>query len=177
MKQIVVSGFGGQGVISMGLLLAHAAMEEGKNTSFLPSYGPEMRGGTANCSVVISEKEVASPVISRPDILVAFNAPSLDRFLPALAENGCVFVDESACKGRKIPCGLLAAVPLGKLCGDNAKGQNIVMLGAMLAQTGLPLSRAEDAVREGFARKPQFIDANLRCLHAGAQWAQKEGLA
>ncbi len=68
MNQIVVSGFGGQGVLSLGLLLSYTAMKENRNTSFLPSYGPEMRGGTANCSVVISEKEVASPVISRPDI-------------------------------------------------------------------------------------------------------------
>lgn len=176
MKQIIVSGFGGQGVLSLGLMLSYAAMKENKNTSFLPSYGPEMRGGTANCSVVISEKEVASPVISRPDLLVAFNEPSLVRFVPALSEGGRFFVDSETAKKEYLAKSNAIAVPLNELCGNNKKGHNIAMLGAMLGFTGLTLESAEYAVRHVFKNKPQFIDANLGCLHEGVDFARKAGL-
>lgn len=171
MKRIIVSGFGGQGVISLGLMLSYAAMKENLNTSFLPSYGPEMRGGTANCSVVISESEVASPVISRPDILVAFNEPSLARFLPKLAEGGRVFAASSA-KEEYLAGGNVCVVPVHELCGNNTKGQNIVMLGAVLSQASLSYKSAEEAVREVFKRKPQFVEANLCCLKAGYEFAK-----
>lgn len=176
MKQIIVSGFGGQGVLSLGLMLAYAAMKENKNTSFLPSYGPEMRGGTANCSVVISEKEVASPVISRPDLLVAFNEPSLVKFLPSLAAGGKFFVDSETAKSEYLSRADVVAVPLHSLCGENPKGQNIVMLGAMLGYTSLKPESAEYAVRHVFEHKPQFIDGNIKCLHAGMEYVLKAGL-
>ena len=172
MKQIIVGGFGGQGVISLGLMFAYAAMKDNLNTSFLPSYGPEMRGGTANCSVVISDREVASPVISRPDLLVAFNTPSMAKFLPLMAENGTAFVSEEFAQPYKGRADVVA-VPLHALCGENPKGQNIVTLGAALAHAGLSMGAAEEAVRQVFKNKPQFLDANLRCLHAGAEWAKK----
>lgn len=173
MKQIIVSGFGGQGVISLGLMLAYAAMKENLNTSFLPSYGPEMRGGTANCSVVISAKEVASPVISRPDLLVAFNEPSLVKFLPSLAEGGKFFVDAQSAKKEYLARNEVVAVPLAELSAANPKGQNIVMLGAILSHTGLKSQSAEEAVKEVFKSKPQFIESNLKCLHAGLDWVKK----
>ncbi len=173
MKQIIVSGFGGQGVISLGLMISYAAMKEDRNTSFLPSYGPEMRGGTANCSVVVSEKEVASPVISRPDLLVALNVPSVAKFLPNLAEGGRAFIDADmpvdAGKGRSD----VIAVPLKQLAQANLKGQNIAMLGAILSFTELQAASAEAAIRDVFKHKPQFIDSNLACLHAGMEWAEK----
>ena len=170
MKSILVSGFGGQGVLSLGLMLSYAAMKEGLNTSFLPSYGPEMRGGTANCSVVISDSEVASPVISRPDILIAFNRPSLARFLPDVAAGGAVFIDACMRDGDNDACKMIA-VPADELCAGNRKGKNIVMLGAVLPYTGLPLWRAEEAVREVFKDKPEYIDANIACLYAGNEFA------
>lgn len=176
MKQIVVSGFGGQGVLSLGLLLSYTAMIENKNTSFLPSYGPEMRGGTANCSVVISEQEVASPVISRPDILVALNAPSVTRFLPQIAAGGRLYVDASVDPAVYAGYDDTVAVPVAELCGDNKKGQNIVLFGAVLSHTGMRAENAEKAVRQVFGHKPQFIDANVRCLYAGIEWAQKAGV-
>lgn len=176
MKQIIVSGFGGQGVLSLGLMLAYAAMKEEKNTSFLPSYGPEMRGGTANCSVVISEATVASPVISRPDILVAFNEPSLTRFLPSVAADGKVFADADVAGKGGLAEKNITAVPLGELCGENPKGRNLCMLGVVFPHTGLSLAAAEEAVRQTFKHKPQFIEANLACLHAGYAWAQKAGV-
>lgn len=176
MKQIVVSGFGGQGVLSLGLMLAYAAMKEEKNTSFLPSYGPEMRGGTANCSVVVSDTAVASPVISRPDILVAFNEPSLTRFLPSVAADGKVFADADVASKQNFIAQNVTAVPLGELCGKNPKGRNLCMLGVVFPHTGLSLAAVEDAVRQTFKHKPEFIDANLACLHAGYAWAQKAGV-
>ncbi|MDE6398015.1 MAG: 2-oxoacid:acceptor oxidoreductase family protein [Clostridiales bacterium] len=176
MKQIIVSGFGGQGVLSLGLMFSYAALHENKNTSFLPSYGPEMRGGTANCSVVISEREVASPVISRPDMLIAFNEPSLARFLPVVAEGGRIFVDADSANAEIKSRTDVVAVPLAALCGNNHKGQNIVMLGASIAAAGLSSVAAEEAVRSAFKRKPQFVDANLKCLHAGIDWAKKAGV-
>lgn len=176
MKQIIVSGFGGQGVLSLGLMLSYAAMKENRNTSFLPSYGPEMRGGTANCSVVISEKEVASPVISRPDLLVAFNEPSLARFLPALADGGKFFVDSETTKKEYVAKKNAVAVPLDELCGSNKKGHNIAMLGVVLGFTGLALESAEYAVKQVFKNKPQFIEANLGCLHEGVDFARKAGI-
>ncbi len=169
MKGIIVSGFGGQGVISLGLMLSYAAMKENLNTSFLPSYGPEMRGGTANCSVVISEKEVASPIIGNPDILVAFNRPSLDKFVPNMAESGIVFADSLCCADYESG-GKIISVPVLRLSGENHRGQNIVMLGAVLPLTGLKTESAEAAVREVFKHKPAFIDSNLKCLHAGLEF-------
>lgn len=166
MKRIIVSGFGGQGVISLGLMLAYAAMKENLNTSFLPSYGPEMRGGTANCSVVISESEVASPVISSPDMLVAFNEPSLVRFLPNLAKGGKAYAD-IALRDKYNSDRSFEFVPLQSLAVSNPKGQNIAMFGAVLREAGLKYASAEQAVREVFKNKPQFIDSNLECLKAG----------
>ncbi len=91
--QIVFAGFGGQGVMLIGTLLAHAGMEEGKAVSWLPSYGPEMRGGTANCAVCISDESIASPVVAEPTALVAMNLPSFEKFIDAVVPGGCVIIN------------------------------------------------------------------------------------
>ncbi|MEG1924014.1 MAG: 2-oxoacid:acceptor oxidoreductase family protein, partial [Clostridia bacterium] len=93
--ELIAAGFGGQGVLSLGQIVAYSAMFEGKNTTWLPSYGPEMRGGTANCSVVVSDEEVANPMISKPNILVAMNRPSVDKFIDSVAVGGYVFINSS----------------------------------------------------------------------------------
>ena len=95
MHKIIIAGFGGQGILLMGQILAYSAMTEGKEVSWMPSYGPEMRGGTANCAVIISEGMVASPVISRPNVLVIMNKPSLYKFIDRVEEGGTVFVNSS----------------------------------------------------------------------------------
>jgi len=94
-KEIILAGFGGQGVLALGQMLAYGGMSEGKEVSWFPSYGPEMRGGTANCAVVISDREISSPVVSRPDILIAMNKPSLLKFLPAIKKGGIVIYNSS----------------------------------------------------------------------------------
>lgn len=171
MKQIIVSGFGGQGVLSLGLMLSYAAMHENKNTSFLPSYGPEMRGGTANCSVVISEADVASPVISHPDLLIAFNEPSLIKFLPALQPGGKFFVDSDTVKPEYLNKAGVIAAPLGKLCAGNDKAKNIAMLGVIQPFTGLSKDSLKYAVEYVFKNKPQFIPANLQALQNGLDYS------
>ena len=119
----IFAGFGGQGVLLMGQLLAQAALFEGHNVAWLPSYGPEMRGGTANCSVTISDKPVASPIIDHPTSLIAMNAPSLDKFEQAIIPNGKLFVNSSIIPRKTqredldafyIPCTEIA-VELGQL--------------------------------------------------------------
>jgi len=100
---IIVAGFGGQGVMSMGQLLSYAAMFEGKETTWLPSYGPEMRGGAANCTVVISDEPVGSPLVSRPDACVIMNRPSLDKFEETVKPGGVLVVNTSMCdKARSV---------------------------------------------------------------------------
>jgi 2-oxoglutarate ferredoxin oxidoreductase subunit gamma len=94
-KSIIIAGFGGQGILSMGRILASAGMMEGKTVSWLPSYGPEMRGGTANCNVIISDEEIGSPILNTCDVLIAMNGPSLDKFEKFVEPNGIIIADES----------------------------------------------------------------------------------
>ncbi|MEJ2097557.1 MAG: 2-oxoacid:acceptor oxidoreductase family protein, partial [Deltaproteobacteria bacterium] len=94
-SEVQFAGFGGQGIMLMGKILAHAAMEEGYEVSWVPSYGPEMRGGTAYCTVVISDTPIGSPVIKNPTHLVAMNRPSLEKFAPAVKKGGIIFINES----------------------------------------------------------------------------------
>ncbi len=92
-KEFKFCGFGGQGILSLGLVLAHAGNDAGKNVSWFPSYGPEQRGGTASCSVVLSGKEIGSPTVDKPDVLVAMNQPSLEKFAPTVKDGGVIIYD------------------------------------------------------------------------------------
>ena len=95
MNQIILAGFGGQGILSMGHFIAHAGLLDGKNVSWLPSYGPEKRGGTANCHVIVGEEEVGSPIISSATVLIAMNRPSLEKFESLVEPNGIIITDKS----------------------------------------------------------------------------------
>ncbi|MEA1960092.1 MAG: 2-oxoacid:acceptor oxidoreductase family protein [Bacillota bacterium] len=137
-REMILAGFGGQGVLSMGLFLAHAGMCEGKHVSYVPAYGAEMRGGTANCTVIISEDEISSPVVAFPETIIAMNHPSLDKFEPLVKKGGLLLVNQSLIHrdtvrddidSYEIPCQELA---------DEAgfsRGSNMVMLGALLQLT------------------------------------------
>lgn len=174
MKKIIVSGFGGQGVLSLGLFVAYSAMHMEHNVAWLPSYGPEMRGGTANCSVTVSEEEIACPIITRPDILVAMNAPSVDKFADSVPAGGVIFVNQSATDKKVARDGVKTVyVPVDTLAQNiNPRGGNIIMLGVLLSYLGLTRAAAEAAVRHVFAAKPQLIDVNLQCLDAGIDFAK-----
>ncbi len=139
-NEILISGFGGQGVMAIGLTLAEAGMSEGMNVSWLPSYGPEMRGGTANCGVVIADSEIISPIVLEPSELIAMNQPSLDKFEPSVKKGGTVFVNASIIKRETQRNDVRAIyVPSMEIASEigNMRVANMVMLGAFIEATKL----------------------------------------
>ena len=177
---VKIAGFGGQGVLSMGLALAHAACRGQRHTSWYPSYGPEQRGGTANCSVLISGEPIGSPVVQRPDVLVALNRPSLERFAGDVKPGGLILYDSRI--GSAVPAARarVAAVPATDLAREagSEKAVNTVMLGALSALGGakLPPEAFADAVRDSFADKPKLVPLNLAALELAARWARSASL-
>ncbi len=139
-QEIIISGFGGQGVMLIGQLLAYAGMLEGKHVSWLPSYGPEMRGGTANCTVVVSDEPVGSPIVTRPDVAMVLNGPSLDRFEPAIQPGGLLIINSSMSQRAPERSDLevlnVAATEIADELGDG-RVANMVMLGALLGATNV----------------------------------------
>ena len=139
-KSFLLAGFGGQGILFAGKQLAQCGMEKGYNVSWLPSYGPEMRGGTCNCSVNISDEEIGSPIVTSPNQLVVFNLPSFDKFEPALQPRGIMFVDSTLINKISWRDDISAYyIPATKLADDNdlAGGANVIMLGKIVAVTKL----------------------------------------
>jgi 2-oxoglutarate ferredoxin oxidoreductase subunit gamma len=136
----IFAGFGGQGVMLMGQLLAYSGMYEGKNTTYVPSYGPEMRGGTANCSVVVSDELIGSPVISEPSIVVAMNRPSMEKFEGMIKPGGTLFYNSSLIdvepKRTDIKVVAIAANEIATEIG-NSRVANMVVIGAILKSTGI----------------------------------------
>jgi len=140
LERIIISGFGGQGVMLMGRLLAYAGMLEGKNVAWMPSYGPEMRGGTANCTVLISEEEIGSPIVSYPKILIAMNQPSLDKFEPNVSEDGLIILNDSLID-REVSRNdvIVIRIPADDIADKlgNSKAANMVVLGAYVEKSGV----------------------------------------
>lgn len=165
------AGFGGQGVLSMGLNLAQAAMMEGREVTYLPSYGAEVRGGTANCTVSISDDEIASPVASSPDFVVALNQPSLVRFQNQIQSGGLFFINSSITQVRPTRGDFeLIEVPASQIAEDmkNPKGVNTVMLGALIRKSNLvSLDSLMKGLEDSFKKKPKLIDINKKALQAG----------
>lgn len=181
-KVVRIAGFGGQGVLSMGLTLAQAACNDQRHVSWYPAYGPEQRGGTSDCTVVISGETIGSPVIQVSDILVALNRPSLEKFATKVKENGVILYDERITQFRDpeslIPNDLKAiSVPARKIAKDHgvARAANTVMLGVIMEMgiTGLPEKVFREAVEHTFHRKPKLIPVNLEILESGAKWARE----
>jgi 2-oxoisovalerate ferredoxin oxidoreductase beta subunit len=168
---VKIAGFGGQGVLSMGVTLASAANAARRHVSWYPSYGPEQRGGTSNCSVVIAGQAIGSPVVYEPDILVAFNRPSLERFAGDVKKGGMILYDES-CGDVTLPEGVrgiaVPSVALAKEAGSD-KASNTVMLGVLqgLGVTKLPAEFFSRAIEETFAAKPKLISMNIAALGKG----------
>jgi 2-oxoglutarate ferredoxin oxidoreductase subunit gamma len=168
---MIIAGFGGQGALLIGKMLAYAGMHQGKEVSWLPSYGPEMRGGTANCTVVISDRPVGSPVIKTPRALLALNLPSLDKFEDLVRPGGVILVNTSLVNREAHRTDLkIVKVAANDIANDlgNPRGANMVALGAFVGATGVvDLCEVEALVRETFARKPALVEANLTALFAG----------
>jgi 2-oxoglutarate ferredoxin oxidoreductase subunit gamma len=171
MEKIIIAGFGGQGVLSLGQLIAYAAMYEGKEVTWLPSYGPEMRGGTANCSVVVDDKPVASPVIAVPDCLIAMNKPSLHKFENTVRPGGTIIVNSSLIEDKVVRSDVnvryIDANAVAHSVG-NDKAASIVILGAYIKASGLfPESVMLSTIEKVFAAKPKFIPSNKNAFLAG----------
>jgi 2-oxoglutarate ferredoxin oxidoreductase subunit gamma len=171
----VFSGFGGQGVLMMGYVLAWAGMHENKYVTFLPAYGAEVRGGTANCTVVVSESEIASPVASTPEFVVAMNYPSMVKYQNMVKSEGILFLNSDLISEAPQRDDIkVVRVPSNSLAHNmgNDRVLNMVMLGAMGAATGIvsqkALEQAVETVLEG--KKRQLIEMNQRALVHGAQY-------
>lgn len=170
-EKIIIAGFGGQGVLSLGQFIAYAAIADGKEVTWLPSYGPEMRGGTSNCSVVVSDDKVASPIIANPDCLIAMNKPSLVKFQDKVKKGGVIIVNSSLITDKvardDVKTVYLDANELALQAG-NAKTANIIVLGAYIKLSGLfTLELVGEMIKEKFASKPKVIPANLKALEIG----------
>jgi len=170
-NDVIMAGFGGQGILLIGKMLAYAGMHEGKEVSWLPSYGPEMRGGTANCTVVISDRPVGSPVIRSPRAVVAMNLPSLDKFESDVRPDGLLLINSSLINRRATRDDLTVIyIPANEIANElgNRRGANMVALGAYLGATeAVSLDEVIEVIRETFAAKPGVIDVNITALHRG----------
>ena len=176
-KEIIISGFGGQGGLAIGKNLAEAGMAEGLHVTWAPSYGPEMRGGTANCSVVLSNKPIGSPVFARSTELIALNEPSLAKFEADILPGGTVFVNSDVVTDRVSRSDLTAYyIPCAKLAEEvgNPKVGNMVMLGAYVAATKiLKPETIETMIQEIFAGpKAKFIPLNIEAFRKGMACVQ-----
>ena len=172
--QIISAGFGGQGVLLLGQLLAYAGLQEGKNVSWLPSYGPEMRGGTANCCVVVSEEEVGSPVVTEADVVIVMNRPSFEKYEASVAPGGKLFVNSSLIDLKTDRADIVTYyVPVNAIADEIGNGRvaNMVMLGAVLEKTHIVSpDTALSCLRASFGeRKAHLIPVNAEALQKGAE--------
>ncbi|HER24234.1 MAG TPA: 2-oxoacid:ferredoxin oxidoreductase subunit gamma [Candidatus Atribacteria bacterium] len=177
LERIIISGFGGQGIMLIGRLLAYAGMIEGKKVAWMPSYGPEMRGGTANCTVLISSEEIGSPIVSHPKILIAMNQPSLDKFESKVSKGGLIILNASLIEHEikrddvkviKIPADEIA----DKL--GNSRAANMVILGAYVEQSRIvKMDTIFKALEKALVGRNQtLLEINKEALKQGAKLAK-----
>lgn len=179
MEKVIIAGFGGQGVLFIGKLLAFTGMVTGRHVSWIPSYGPEMRSGTANCSVVISEKEITSPIVAQCTTLMALNGPSLEKFQSSVEAGGKILFD-GAMIHQKQPEGLAAqwlaieTAPLAAELGTNSL-LNMLMLGAFIRETTiLSMEDVFKGMEEMIGtKKHERLDLNKRALKLGYHWQER----
>jgi 2-oxoglutarate ferredoxin oxidoreductase subunit gamma len=175
--ELIFSGFGGQGALFAGQLLAYAAMDEGLRVTWIPSYGPEMRGGTAHCTVIISDDDIGSPLVRHPSAVLVMNQPSLDKYEPLVAPGGVLVVNTSLTTRTATRSDIrLIPVPANAIAEElgNGKMANIVLTGALLVATGaLTLEAVERALDAHLPAKARhLLDANRQALRRGAALAE-----
>jgi 2-oxoisovalerate ferredoxin oxidoreductase beta subunit len=169
--ELILAGFGGQGVLLLGQLLAKSSMLEGKFVSWLPSYGPEMRGGTANCHVIVTNHRIGSAVVTSPTLLVAMNQPSLEKFASKVRDGGMLLYDSSFVRDVNIPDHVTAIpIPFSDIANKlgNAKVANVVAAGAIIALTGITEPESLKKLINALPKKA-LIEANLKALEAGRE--------
>lgn len=175
--EIIISGFGGQGALFAGQLLAYGALEEGRHVTWIPSYGPEMRGGTANCTVIISDEEIGSPLVRHPSAAIVMNPPSFDRFEPAMEKDGVLIVNTSLIStvSQRTDIQVIPA-QANEIATELGAAQmaNVVMVGALVRATGvLKFETLDKVLAEHIsARHRDKIEANKKALRRGAVLAE-----
>ncbi len=179
--EIILAGFGGQGVLLIGKLLAYAGMKAGREVTWIPAYGPEMRGGTCNCTVVLSDRPIGSPISKSPHALIALNLPSLDKFETAVRVGGIISVNTSLInrlpRRSDVTVVAVAANEVAIECGS-PKAANMVALGAYLgASDVVPLELVKSIVTESFAAKPKLVEINHAALSRGFALGQEQAAA
>ena len=176
-KEFIFAGFGGQGMLLIGKFLAMACMLDGKHVSWLPSYGPEMRGGTANCSVIVSDEEVASPMVDKADCIVAMNLPSLDKFEQHVRPGGVLVINSSIIERKSVRDDITVvycdAMRIAEEVG-NPKGANVAILGALMEKEQIvSVDKMMEAIRiELGEKKARFLEGNKAALLAGIEAAK-----
>lgn len=184
-KEVVMAGFGGQGVMTVGQLLAYTAMEEGKQVVWIPSYGPEMRGGTANCTVVVSENRIGSPIINNPQSACVFNRPSLDKFGALIRPGGLLLINSSlidVTSGRDDISELMVPVNEIAIKVGNPKVANMVMLGAYIGVTDIvKFDSLLSMLNNKLGHKKDLLEINHNAIaegrKIGEEFAAKEAKA
>lgn len=176
MTKYKFAGFGGQGVLFIGKVMAQAGMLNKQQVTWIPAYGPEMRGGTANCSVIISSKRIGSPTVGKPDIALVMNEASYHKFIDSVVPGGTLYVNSSLVPvhpGREDI--RIVRVPVNEIAHEmgEEKVANIVMLGVMQALTSsVPDDTLESVLMELAGKKPALADLNMRALSAGREYAK-----
>ncbi len=170
--EILIAGFGGQGILFSGKYLAYDALLQGKEVSWLPSYGPEMRGGTASCSIIVSDTPIGSPIIDCPDVLIAMNLPSLDKYEDTVKKGGRIIVDSSLIERKVKRTDVIADyIPASMLASDNNLTglANMVILGFFIQRTGLVLYDNVQKTLEKVvpAKKQELRELNLKAVSLG----------
>ena len=173
--QILIAGFGGQGILFAGKFLAYKGLLEDLQVSWLPSYGPEMRGGTANCNVVLSEEPVGSPIVTYPDVLIAMNLPSLEKYVNAVVPGGQIYVDSTLISAKVERTDVsVFYIPATKMANDAGVPTlaNMVMMGHVLKNNPeLTFDGTEVTVQKLVpAKKAQLVELNMKALEAGRDY-------
>ncbi len=177
--EVIIAGFGGQGVLFAGQILAFAGMDSGKEVTWMPSYGPEMRGGTANCTVIIADEEIGSPLVRHPKAAIIMNLPSLDKYEPMVASGGFLIANASLVNREVTRADINSLfVPANEIAESigNRRLANIVLLGALLAKMPvLPLEAIKEALNNHLPeRHRRLLPTNLQALQQGAAFARGE---
>lgn len=171
-SEILLAGFGGQGILFAGKVLAYCGLAADREVSWLPSYGPEMRGGTCNCSVILSDEPIGSPTVYDPDILVVMNEPSFVKFIDKVRPGGKVFIDSTLVDSRSSRDDITVyEIPATALAEENALkgGANIILLGMLIAKTGIISDEHIEAAIKKIVppTKPQLIENNMKAIGIG----------
>lgn len=170
--KILIAGFGGQGILFTGKVIAFTGLKNGKEVSWLPSYGPEMRGGTANCSITISDEQIGSPIVEKPDVFIAMNLPSLEKYYNVTEKNGYIIFDSSLISKQNTRDDIkIFGIPATKLASDNNLDglANMIILGKVIKETGIfTFEQVVNSLSQMIpAKKAELKDKNIKAIEIG----------